>query len=62
MNSASHPIWSILRLSIIMLALNGLLRLNADEFNAGEIRTIFAMGLVAASAEGGSQFLRGLLK
>jgi hypothetical protein len=61
-NSASHPIWSILRLAIIMLALYGVLRLNAEDFNAGEIRTIFAMGLIAASAEGGSQFLRGLLK
>lgn len=60
MSSASHPIWSLLRLLIFMVALVATLWLNAAEFDDTELKTIITMFVVASGAEGVTQFARGL--
>jgi len=62
MSSPSHPIWSPLRLTILMIALVVTLWINATEFDATEIKTIITLFVVAASAEGATQFVKGLGK
>lgn len=62
MKDPSHPIWSLLRLVILMVALTLLLWFNASDFDSTEIRTIAGMFLMAASSEGLTQFVRGLKK
>jgi predicted RND superfamily exporter protein len=57
MKEPSHPIWSLSRLTVVMIALVSTLWLNASHFDETEIRTIITMFLVAAGAEGGVQFL-----
>jgi len=59
MHNASHPIWSLLRLTIFMIALVVTLLLNANNFDATEIKTIITMFVVAAGAEGVTQFAKG---
>ena len=56
-HSASHPVWPILRLLIVMTALSITLWLNASTFDETEIKTIITMFLIAAGAEGASSFL-----
>lgn len=60
MSSASHPIWSLLRLVIFMVALVLTLWLNANQFDQTEIKTIITMFVVASGAEGVTQFAKGL--
>ena len=58
--SESHPIWGIIRLSIIMSSLTAVLYLNASEFDATELKTIITMFVVAGGAEWAPQLIRGL--
>ena len=60
MSNASHPIWSLLRLVIYMIALVTTLLLNANNFDATEIKTIVTMFVVASGVEGGTQIVRGM--
>lgn len=41
MGHASHPIWSLLRLIVLMVALCVILWANASDFDATEIKTLF---------------------
>lgn len=60
MKEASHPIWSLLRLLIFMVALVATLWLNASKFDATELKTIITMFIVAGGAEWAPQLIRGL--
>jgi len=51
MNDASHPVWSVLRLGIVMIALTVTLWVNASTFDETEIKTIITMFLIAGGAE-----------
>ena len=53
---SKHPLWSIIRLTIVMVALVCVLYMNASHFDETEIKTIITMFLIAASAEGVTQF------
>ena len=59
-HSPRHPFWGIARLFIFMLALVCVLYLNASHFDAGEIRTIIEMFIIAVGAEGVTGFLSQL--
>ena len=52
MNDAKHPLWSLLRLVVVMTSLTLTLYINASNFDATEIRTIITMFLIAAGTEG----------
>lgn len=52
----THPIWSIIRLTVIMLSLTGILYLTAQSFDATEIKTLIASFVAIAGAEGLSSF------
>lgn len=54
MLKASHPVWPILRLGILMLTLTVILKLTASSFDYTEIRTIIAMFITFAGFEGAS--------
>lgn len=56
-HSPNHPVWPIIRLVIVMVALVVTLWLNASSFDKTEIRTIITMFLIAGGAEGASSFL-----
>lgn len=62
MKDPSHPIWSLLRLLIMMLALIVVLWMNAEKFDKTEVQTIITMFLIGAGAEGVTQYLRGFGK
>ena len=47
-----HPIWSILKLTVLMAAMCLVLYLEATVFDATELRSIVYIFLVAAGAEG----------
>jgi len=47
-----HPIWSIVRLSILMVTLCAVLFVTATNFDYTEIRTIIATFIGAAGTEG----------
>ena len=57
LTDTSHPLWSFLRLLVLMVSLTVVLYVNASNFDATEIRTLVTMFLLAASAEGGLQLL-----
>lgn len=59
MSAPQHPVWSLLRLAVVMVALCVTLWVNASQFDATEIKSIVTMFLVAAGAEGVSQLLGG---
>jgi len=59
MGNASHPIWSLLRLIVLMVALCVILWANASDFDATEIRTLFCYCLAAAGFEGATAYIRG---
>ena len=43
-----HPVWNILRLVVVFIGLTGLMFLNADKFDEGELATVFELvGLIA---------------
>lgn len=47
----SHPIWSILRTVVLLVGLTVLLYLNANNFDATELRTIVEMVVLAGGFE-----------
>lgn len=55
-----HPLWSIIRLTVLMIALVSVLYLNASQFDDTELRTIITMFMVAGGAEGITQIVKGL--
>jgi hypothetical protein len=58
LSEPTHPLWSLIRLSILMLSLVFVLWMNASSFDKTEIQTIVTMFMVAAGVEGASQFVR----
>ena len=60
MSNASHPIWSLMRLLIYMIALVATLAFNANNFDSTEIKTIITMFVVASGTEGVTQFVRSV--
>lgn len=48
----AHPVWSILRLAVVMAALTAILFVTANKFDDTEIRTIIYVFLFAAGVEG----------
>lgn len=48
---ASHPIWSIIRLTILMASLVLILYLTASKFDETELRTIITMFVIGSGAE-----------
>jgi hypothetical protein len=61
MNSPSHPIWSILRLCILMCVLTAILFFNASDFDATEIKTLTQYFMAAASLEGGVAIVKSVV-
>lgn len=57
MPHAQHPIWPILRTTIILSALIIVLYINASHFDITEIRAIITMFLALIGAEGATSFL-----
>jgi len=51
MQDPKHPIWSILRLVVLMVAMCVTLWSNASNFDVTELRSIITMFFVAASSE-----------
>ena len=49
---SDHPIWSLIRLTILMIALTTILYFTANKFDETEIRTIITMFLITAGMEG----------
>lgn len=60
MSNPSHPIWSLRRLAIYMIALVATLLFNANTFDATEVKTIITMFVVASGTEGVTQFVRSV--
>ena len=58
MRDASHPIWSLARLVVLMVTLTVTLMLTASQFDGTEIRTIVVTFVAGAGVEGVGQFLR----
>lgn len=56
MKDPKHPLWSILRLFILMTSLTLILYMNAQHFDETELRSITWVFVIAAGAEGGMQF------
>lgn len=48
----SHPIWNLIRLSVVMIALTAILWFTASKFDQTEIQTIITMFIAAAGVEG----------
>jgi hypothetical protein len=57
MHDPKHPIWAIIRTTIILIALTFVLWINASNFDDTEIRTIVAMFLAAIGAETATKFM-----
>jgi len=49
---ATHPVWAILRTSVIMLTLIIVLKMTASQFDETELRTILVLFITAAVGEG----------
>ena len=62
MADPSHPIWSVLRLLILMTALTIILYANASQFDVTELRTIITMFLFSTGIEGATQYARSFKK
>jgi len=62
MNAASHPIWSIIRLGMLMIVLTAILWMNASKFDATEVKTLTQYFLAAASLEGGIMAVKSMMK
>lgn len=60
MKDPSHPIWSLARMAIALIALGVILKLTANVFDETEILTLIGMFLVLSGAEGTSiaQYIR----
>lgn len=61
MNNPAHPIWSLLRLTILMIVLSLILYFNASDFDATEIKTLTQYFLAAASLEGGVAVVKSMI-
>lgn len=59
-SDAKHPLWSLIRLTILMATLSFVLWLNASHFDETEIRSITWIFIGAASIEGGIQTVQRL--
>lgn len=61
MKDPSHPIWSLARMTISLIALSVILVLTANVFDETEIITIIGMFMVLGGVEGPSiaQYIRG---
>ena len=55
MGNASHPIWSLIRLLILMATLSFVLWLNASHFDETELKSIIWVFMAAVGVEGGVQ-------
>lgn len=58
----THPIWPIVRLVVLMIALSTVLYLTASNFDDTEIIALTGAFLAAASVEGGVRAIRGAMK
>jgi hypothetical protein len=58
MPDAKHPIWSLIRLTIIMVTMCFVLWMNATKFDETEIRSIVTVFFVAAGVEGIGNYLQ----
>jgi hypothetical protein len=54
---AKHPIWSLIRLAIVMVSLTIILYLCASQFDQTEIQTLVWAFIAIAGGEGLSQLL-----
>lgn len=61
LHSASHPIWSIVRLAVLMGALIVVLYLTATKFDQTEIKTIIYTFFAAAGGEGAITAIKAVL-
>ena len=52
MNSSNHPVWPIIRLGVMLGFLTLILYLTAHQFDQTELKTIIAMFVGGAAAEG----------
>ena len=62
MNSPTHPIWSLIRLTMLMVVLTVILWINATKFDATEVKALVQYFLAAASLEGGIMAVKSVLK
>lgn len=53
----NHPVWSLIRLTILMIALCVILYINATRFDETELRSILMMFLAVAGLEGFTHIL-----
>ena len=51
MPDASHPVWPIARMAVMLAALTAILWLTASKFDETEVRTIIYTFIAAASVE-----------
>lgn len=49
---ATHPIWALIRLTILMVTMTILLWINASNFDSTEIKSIVGVFMAAAAGEG----------
>lgn len=61
MNDKNHPVWSLLRLTVLALALTLLSWINASNFDSTEAKTIVGV-LIASLAAEGAPGLSGLFR
>lgn len=59
MDNANHPLWSIIRLAVLMVTLITVLWLQASSFDSNEIITIVAAFVGAAAVEGAIKRITG---
>ena len=61
MKDPAHPVWSLARMTISLIALSVILALTANVFDETEIITIIGMFMVLGGVEGTSiaQYVRG---
>lgn len=51
-HEANHPVWSIIRLVVILASMTWILWMNADHFDDTEIKTILTMFFALVGVEG----------
>jgi len=61
MFAADHPIWSILRLVVLLVSMFGVLYINASNFDRTEIVSIVQLFIMAVGIEGGAKGLKAVL-
>lgn len=53
----NHPIWSIIRVAVIMMALLAILALTAQHFDSTEVKTLVWTFAAIAGLEGGINYV-----